>query len=220
MSRIFDALQRSEQERSGTDSPAPPEGPELLRRAERQATTEWSQVIGEESTDLAGMNGAKPLREAISAFAESPAEPEPLNLENLRTEKPQLALDHISSLPISLSEQSRLVCLTDKENATAEALRLLAVRLRDLRRTRQLKKVMITSTIPQEGKSTIAGNLACALAHATQERILLVEGDLRRPSLSRMFGIRTKTGICETLRGDGPALQNISQLKEANLWIS
>jgi capsular exopolysaccharide synthesis family protein len=122
-------------------------------------------------------------------------------------------------LPISLSEQSRLVCLTDKDSATAEALRLLAVRLRDIRRTRPLKKVLITSTIPQEGKSTIAGNLACAFSHATDERILLIEGDLRRPSLSRMFGVRTKLGICDSLRDGSGVLQNIYQLKEAKLWI-
>ena len=36
----------------------------------------------------------------------------------------------------------------------------------------------------------ISANLACALAHASDERVLLVEGDLRRPSLSHMFGIR------------------------------
>ena len=81
------------------------------------------------------------------------------------------------------------MCLTDKEDPTAEAIRLLGVRLRDFRRIRPLKKVLITSTIPQEGKSTISANLACALALSSDEKVLLVEGDLRRPSLPRIFGL-------------------------------
>jgi capsular exopolysaccharide synthesis family protein len=112
-----------------------------------------------------------------------------------------------------------MVCLTDRENPTAEALRLLAVRLRDLRRVRPLKKLLITSTIPQEGKSTIAANLACALAQATDERILLVDGDLRRPSLSRIFGMSATRGISEWLHDDDAALPDIFRLETAGIWI-
>src|SRR6185312_12132143 len=87
-------------------------------------------------------------------------------------------LQRFATLPISLASESRLACLVDRKSPAAEALRLLAVRLRDLRRSRTLKKVVITSTIPREGKSTIASNLAIALARRTEEKVLLIEGDV------------------------------------------
>ena len=120
--------------------------------------------------------------------------------EELPVDQRLRALDHLRSIPISLAPQSRLVCLTDRENPAAEAIRLLGVRLKDLRRVRPLKKLLITSTIPQEGKSTIAANLACALAYASGEKTLLIDGDLRRPSLCQMFGVQTPSGMFEWLK--------------------
>jgi capsular exopolysaccharide synthesis family protein len=218
MSRIFDALQQSERERAGTDSPVP-QGPELLKRAEHQAASEWSEAADPKAQFAAEANELKQLLDSSATHVNPPAASQAFSPESSSAVERHLALSRIQPLPISLSEQSRLVCLTDKDSATAEALRLLAVRLRDIRRTKPLKKVLITSTIPQEGKSTIAGNLACAFSHATDERILLIEGDLRRPSLSRMFGVRTKLGICDSLRDESGVLQNVYRLKEANLWI-
>jgi capsular exopolysaccharide synthesis family protein len=219
MSRIFDALQRSERERTGTDSRSLPEGPEFLQRAERQVAAEWKDVESLNSSLIAKTNGNHSVHESAVAVDDTPAISESPSLEAMSAEEKRRQLGQFKTLPIALSDQSRLVCLTDRESPTAEALRLLTVRLRDLRRIKPLKKVLITSTIPQEGKSTIAGNLACALSHATDERVLLVEGDLRRPSLSPMFGIRTGAGITECLMSeDGPS-QGIFRLEGAGIWI-
>ena len=87
--------------------------------------------------------------------------------------------------------------LTDRESPTAEAVRLLSVRLRDLRRMRLLKKVLITSSIPREGKTTMSSNLSCALAHGGEEKVLVIEGDVRIPALRQMFGIERVPGLCE-----------------------
>ena len=92
-------------------------------------------------------------------------------------------------MAISPSPDSRLVCLTDQASLGAEKFRFLGVRLRQLRQTRSLKKVLITSTIPEEGKSMVSANLAISLAQRRQQKVLLLEGDLRRPSLSGRFGI-------------------------------
>jgi capsular exopolysaccharide synthesis family protein len=218
MSRIFDALQRSESERSGTASGALPKGPDLLRRAERRVASKWETGTSHQERETRitggdesfGRDGAPP----VAALEEAPG-----GVESLPTAERLDILSRFPSLSIALPSQSRLVCLTDREHPTAEALRLLGVRMRDLRRLRPLKKVLITSTIPQEGKSMIAANLACALAHASDERILLVEGDLRRPSLSQMFGIQKTRGICEWLQeNDGP-LTSVYRLDAASLWI-
>lgn len=218
MSRIFDALQRLESERTGEDSATLPQGPELLQRAEHRVATGWETngshsevdvVRNSQDEALSGVATSSPA-DATSGMsvAQGPSKVKHSDL-----------LKKVPSLKILLSPQSRLVCLTDRENPTAEAIRLTGVRLRDLRRSRPLKKVLITSTIPQEGKSTISANLACALAQASDEKILLVEGDLRRPSLLQMFGIEKKHGISECVRDEGRELAGIYHLKEAGFWI-
>ena len=65
-----------------------------------------------------------------------------------------------SSPKVVVPPQNRLVCLTDSESLAAEKFRFLGISLQNLRRERPLKKVLITSTIPQEGKSTVSANLA------------------------------------------------------------
>lgn len=219
MSRIFDALQRSESERSGVDTATLPQGPDLLRRAERAATSNWdasgARVEPETNNVVVEDERVEP-----SVISISPASAQPLlhSKDQSADQRPDV-LSHCRTLEISMLPQSRLVCLTDRENPTAEAIRLLGVRLRDLRQTRPLKKVLITSTIPQEGKSMISANLACALAHTSNAKVLLVEGDLRRPSLSHMFGVQKQRGIYEWLREGRDPTANIYRLKDAGLWI-
>lgn len=219
MSRIFDALQRLESERSGEDSSSLPQGPDLLRRAEHRAAARWEAAGYSSDVDVAETN----LEEEIEVIEVAPlpaaAKPTQRAVESLSNEKRAEILEKFPSLKISLAPQSRLVCLTDKESPTAEAIRLLGVRLRDIRRNRPLKKVLITSTIPQEGKSTISANLACALALTANEKVLLIEGDLRRPSLLRMFGIERIAGISELIKAEGQQLSDIYFLEEAGLWI-
>ena len=219
MSRIFDALRRSESERSGSDLDTLPKGPDLLRRAERLAASKWGDSPFDKETDsrIHGVADERAGREA-SLTAIATGEPA-LDRGGLSEAERVEMLRRFENLPIAPPSQSRVVCLTDRENPTAEALRLLAVRLRDLRRVRPLKKVLITSTIPQEGKSTIAANLACALAQATDERILLIDGDLRRPSLSQIFGISKTRGISDWLHDDDQPLADIYHLETAGIWI-
>jgi len=100
----------------------------------------------------------------------------------------------------------------------AEKFRFLAVRLRHLRQNRALKKILITSTIPQEGKSTIAANLACTLARRKNQKTLLLEGDLRRPNIVNQFGIGKLPGLCEWLSGKRDSV-NICKLEGLELWI-
>ena len=219
MSRIFDALQRLESDGSQGEPESASHGPELLKRAEDLAASNWKDQTASRDPSAEPAVERHTLHEAEGAPLRSPAVAGPAERRPSSVEERRKALSQFKSVPISLSSQSRLVCLTDRESPTAEALRLLGVRLRDLRRLKPLKRVLITSTIPQEGKSTISGNLACTLSHATDERVLLVEGDLRRPSLSRMFGIQATPGICDYLQDRASLQQSVYRLESAGLWI-
>jgi capsular exopolysaccharide synthesis family protein len=219
MSQIFDALQRSEAERAGSPLEAPLETNDMLRRAERQIASKWesqSGLDGAESVAVEELNGgrtqpifnAPPFGSSATGVTNSP-----MNDDRLRI------LGQFQTLQLSLSPESRLVALTEQDSPAAEAFRLLGVRLRDLGRTRSLKKVLITSTIPQEGKTTVAANLAFTLARSTQQKILLLEGDVRRPALSQMFGLQGNPGICEWLRGDYKLTSCVYYLDGPGIWI-
>jgi capsular exopolysaccharide synthesis family protein len=123
------------------------------------------------------------------------------------------------TLEVKWTPQSRLVSLAEEESLAAEAFRLLAVRLIQIGRARKLKKVLITSTLPQEGKSMVAANLACTLARRANQKVLLLEGDLRRPSLSDQFGIGKNQGLCEFLDGERALKECIYKLEVAGLWM-
>ena len=219
MSHIFDGLQKSESLRIGTDSSVPADATELLRHIERRAASIWeAAALVEPSSPLTGAGRFTPFGgrdgtlDAPSVGAASASELSPANgYEDI--------FGQFRHLQISVAPQNRLICVTDKESPAAEAFRLLGVRLRDLRRKRPLKKLLITSTIPQEGKSMVSANLACNLALRVPEKTLLIDGDLRRPSLSQMFGIETVPGLNECLQGKRTLLDSIYHLEGAGTWI-
>jgi capsular exopolysaccharide synthesis family protein len=219
MSQIFDGLRRSEAERLGADESALPGATELLRRSERQAASRWeSGVLAKQPTaiEIAELEASivSITPPAVVKTSEAPAVVESLGAEKLTD-----PFGEFQPLQVSLAPQSRLACLLDSGSPAAEGFRLLGVRLRDLRRTRPLKTVLITSTIPQEGKSMVAANLACTLAQTTQQRVLLLEGDLRRPSLSQMFGLGKNPGLSESLQGERSLAMSIYHLEGPGLWM-
>jgi capsular exopolysaccharide synthesis family protein len=89
---------------------------------------------------------------------------------------------------IPADAEERLVANNDPGCIGAELLRTLASRLIHAQKLHPLKKVLITSSVQGEGKTVISANLAITLAHLN-ERVLLVDGDLRSSNLSRWFHV-------------------------------
>jgi capsular exopolysaccharide synthesis family protein len=185
MSHIFDALQRSETERDGTE-------PSLTEASTFSLATELLQA-------------AERKRRGVVVASSAPVDHSD-------------SLDQFPSLPVSILPHSRLVSVGEEESLGAEKFRFLAVRLRQLRQSRPLKKVLITSTLPQEGKSTVAANLACTLARRKQHKTLLLEGDLRRPTVAQKFGLGRIPGLSEWLRGETETM-NVCRLDSLGLWV-
>ncbi len=132
---------------------------------------------------------------------------------------PSSSLPAFPSVELSLVASSRLVVLTEPETLAAEKFRFLGVRMRQLHQTRTVKKVLVTSTIAEEGKSLVSANLAAVLASRKRHRVLLIEGDLRRPVLADKFGLGKLNGLAEWLQGESEGVTNIYHLKEADFWL-
>ena len=90
--------------------------------------------------------------------------------------------------------------LTGLRPADREPFALLVTRLRYLYTDRDVRTVLVTSPTPGDGKSTVAWHLAAAGVE-TGLNVLLVEADLRRPTLAQHDGIQTGPGLVERLRG-------------------
>ena len=83
----------------------------------------------------------------------------------------------------------RLVCLTAPTSLEAEQYQALRLKLESLHRSRGVGVMAITSPGVKDGKSMTAINLAGALAQGSDARVLLIEADLRRPSVGRYLAI-------------------------------
>jgi capsular exopolysaccharide synthesis family protein len=80
-----------------------------------------------------------------------------------------------------------------------EQFRKMAASLYRLRDQRPLGIVMIVSAVPGEGKTLTSSNLALTLSESYLSRVLLVDADLRRPSIHRVFGLANSTGLKDDL---------------------
>lgn len=84
-----------------------------------------------------------------------------------------------------------------------EQLRVLRARIIEAARDRDLRRILVTSSVVGEGKTLISANLALSLSQLEDKRVLVVDGDLRRPSLQTIFGRRVDLGLGDLLAG-GP----------------
>ena len=82
-----------------------------------------------------------------------------------------------------------------------EEFRLLAARVRMVGESAHFRVIGIVSAVPSEGKTTVALGLATTLARATKQRVLIVEADLRKPSIEKYLGLPRAQGVSDWLAG-------------------
>jgi capsular exopolysaccharide synthesis family protein len=93
----------------------------------------------------------------------------------------------------------RLVAAKNAEPLLVEQYRRFAAVLLRAQGERNLKTVIVTSASPGDGKSHVAVNLALTLSESYRRQVLLIDGDLRRPTLHLLFGVPNRRGLSDTL---------------------
>jgi capsular exopolysaccharide synthesis family protein len=188
MSYIFEALQRAESERSGGSLPR-----------EADSIADLLQKVEQEVDRKQSLSELPPV--ALKA--------EPTGAGMFASAR---------VLVPALKANSRLVCLTDQGGLAAEKFRVLGLKLRNVRERRKLKRIVITSSIPEEGKSLISSNLALNQARSKILNTVLIDGDLRRPELGNRFGFsRSLPGLSEVLRGERELSEVVYKLEGTSL---
>jgi protein-tyrosine kinase len=173
VSRIHDALKRAEQE-----------------RATAQGTTADAVSIQPEyqpepiAMPQINISAAAPVVSVGAAFS----------YETLQARCPQSSW--------SPDPKTMLFLQDEEDQQGAEAFRTLRSRLSQIRDKTPLKKLMVTSALPKEGKSFVSANLAQVLARQHGRRVLMIDTDLRSPGLHRHLGAQQSPGLSDYLMSE------------------
>lgn len=224
MSRIYEALQRAEAERqsereesnSAVLTPAPeaetapppppppprvPVAPVVARSVERPAVERMDTpepqpfipppVMPERLARPTGERFSSPLIESAPLAAPTVVvdrHPTPRTLwSDIRATDWNLAVERFPAL--------------EQRGAMVEQFRSLRSRLQEFRAMNRLQSLLVSSGVPQEGKSFIAANLALSLALHKSSKVLLIDGDMRRSTLQEYFGCEAHPGLSDYLSG-------------------
>ncbi len=118
------------------------------------------------------------------------------------------------------STQGGIVVQREPDSFASEIYRMIQTNLKFLAVKRQPKVILMTSSVPGEGKSTVAANLAAAMAQLGR-KVLLIDGDLRKASQHDLWQISNKSGVKDIVAHKTPLAQVISQpMKQLDLLTS
>lgn len=105
-----------------------------------------------------------------------------------------------------------LIALKNPKSRTAEAYRTLRTNIQFSALDEEIKVIVVTSTGPGEGKSTVMSNLAIVTAQAGQ-KVLLIDCDLRKPTVYKKLGLSNKAGLTNVL-SQGKKIEECIQLTD------
>jgi protein-tyrosine kinase len=194
MSRIHEALKRAEQERAAAQADliqpgSIPAGPVNADLAEPEASipAESPMTTTEESPSVAEAPTSRPFVPTMPTFANS------FTLDGM--------LGRCSQFQWQPDQKTMLFFNGDDSKRGTEEFRTLRSRLYHTRERMNLKKILVTSALPKEGKSFTAANLAQVLVRQHGRRVLLIDADLRGPRLHIMLGTTASPGVTDYLQG-------------------
>jgi capsular exopolysaccharide synthesis family protein len=176
MSRLEAALRRAE---TLNDEPATQPSPADVQGSAERASA-W-QALPDQSK-------AKRVEQALAA---------------LTSPSPAPAADGMPARLASDSAAAEALITTDKlDFSTVEQYRKLAATLHHAQVERDLKVVMVSSAVSGDGKTLTSTNLALTLSESYRRRVLLIDADLRRPSVHHVFRVRNAGGLTECLAAE------------------
>jgi capsular exopolysaccharide synthesis family protein len=201
----------------------------ILEKAERDGTTLRTSRIGAPPVAAAPMTATVPITIDIP----TPPAPEPAPGRNIVPGAPAahvaghstaeaaatapVSSDVIASYTVRLSPL--LVAGLSPKSLASEQYRQLRTRLAHADGASNLRTVLVTSPQKSEGKSVTSANLALTMAQELQRRVVVVEADLRKPSLQHLFGLPSGPGLTEYLSGAAELQDVMRFLPDHNLTV-
>ena len=200
MSRIHEALKRAEQQRTVPVGPPPPLADDFQDRV--AVETDAPPAAEPRSVNIAPPELVDPLSQTAAGDLRSRAA-EFLRFEDVWTQ--------CANPGWKLNLDRNVFSDPTAPPSVREQFRTLRSRLYQIRDKQPLRTVLVTSSLPGEGKTFVANNLAHALARQQNCRVLLIDADLRRPDLHVGFGAPCSPGLTEYLKGEASELNVIQR---------
>jgi capsular exopolysaccharide synthesis family protein len=196
MSRIHEALKKAEAERASALH-----GEGVLPTAVDPTLTASARRLPRET--------AGGVESAVATVAEPPRET--ITFEALR---------QACARPAWNPDRKTMLFLSNEDHASGtEEFRTLRSRLYKIREKQPLRSLLVTSSLPAEGKTFVAANLAQVISRQHERRTLLIDADLRRSQMHLPLGAPQSPGLAEYLRGDSDAMAVIQQSPQDNLFF-
>lgn len=126
--------------------------------------------------------------------------------------------DNVRQFSLPAIPASRLFAAGEPHTLAAEKLRGLVAKLRQMRSRRNAKRILIASAVRGDGKSMMSANLAVTLA-SQGERTLLIDGDLHKPTLHQLMGIRERRGFADWCEQGTSIAEYMFREQRMPLWF-
>lgn len=120
----------------------------------------------------------------------------------------------MGTIPMFEIEQGKIMTLKDPKSPVSEAFRTLRTNIQFSNIDKDVKVIMVTSSTPGEGKSTVISNLGNTMA-GTDKKVLIIDCDLRKPVLHKRFKLSNMEGLTNVLMGDKVLSEVIQECEEA-----
>jgi capsular exopolysaccharide synthesis family protein len=186
---------------------------DILSKAERDGTTRRTRSLSDTSSPVAAVAPPAP----VVTHRMPPPAFEPVSAP--WTAGATAPAIEPSAAPVSPSFDGQLVAAIAPQSTAAERYRLLRTRLKQVERGRTMRSIIVTSPAKGDGKSLTAANLALTMAQEFHQRVLLLDADLRRPAVARMFGLPEGPGLTEVLLGVAELESALVHLPDQHLTI-
>lgn len=125
----------------------------------------------------------------------------------------------VQPLPWNPDPITMLFFQEDETRLGTEEFRTLRSRLYQIREKMPLKRLLVTSAMPKEGKSFVAANLGQVLVRQHGRRVLVVDADLRNPGMHRHLGTSSSPGLSEYLMGESDEFSCLQRGPMDNLFF-
>jgi len=174
------------------------------------------EALNRAENDLAGSAETMAKMMAPLRITSDPGAQTPMPLLN-ETYDHMFDFDRIREVPWSPDLQA-LPSVSDRGGAL-EQFRGLRSHLQEFRDQKRIKTIMVSSGLPQEGKSFVSANLAVSFARHRSTKVLLIDGDMRRSSLQKMLGASVTPGLSEYLSGEAELMDILQRAKQVEAQV-
>jgi len=113
----------------------------------------------------------------------------------------------------------RLVVYADPKSHVAEQYRIMRTNIKSLSPDKNVKSIVFTSSLRGEGKTLTSSNISFSFSQEPDKKVILVDADLRRPGVHKIFGIEKEPGLSEILTGQEDIKKFIQSPRFKGLYI-